>query len=119
MYTPHEMGKRGEELAHELLLKKGYIVLERNWRRGRAEIDIIARDGEFLVIVEVKSRGSDYFGEPDEGISVYQADLLATAAAAYQEQADLDLEFRFDVINVLFRDEDAVSIDHMEGAFHP
>jgi putative endonuclease len=119
MYTRHEMGKRGEQLAEDLLLKKGYHILARNWRKGRAEIDIIARDGDFLVIVEVKSRGTDYFGEPDEGISVQQADLLATAAAGYQDMTDLDLEFRFDIVNVLFRDEDVISIDHMEGAFHP
>jgi putative endonuclease len=118
MFAPHELGRKGEDLAAELLLQKGLTILERNWRKGRTEIDIIATNGVFLIICEVKTRKNDRFGSPDESIDERKMDALAEAGAAYQEIKSLDLEFRFDVINILMDGEKLISIDHIEDAFH-
>jgi putative endonuclease len=64
MAQHNELGKLGEEIAVRYLLEQGYKILERNWRNQHKEIDIIAMDGEELVIVEVKARMNDDFGEP-------------------------------------------------------
>ena len=64
MAKHNELGEIGEEMAVEYLLDKGYIILERNYRFDRAEVDIIAQDNEQIVIVEVKTRTSDFFGDP-------------------------------------------------------
>ena len=64
MAEHNEMGKEGEELAAEYLVKQGYTIEARNWRYGHEEIDIIARKDDLLLIVEVKTRRSNYFGQP-------------------------------------------------------
>ena len=64
MAEHNELGKQGEEIATTYLLKQGYIILDVNWRAGRNEKDIIAKDKDFLVIIEVKSRSSSTFNEP-------------------------------------------------------
>jgi putative endonuclease len=65
MAEHNELGEKGEELARNFLRKKGYKIIERNWRFGKDEIDIIAIDNDYLVIVEVKTRRSNYFAEPE------------------------------------------------------
>ena len=65
MSVSYDLGKRGEDLATEYLMKKGYKILERNFRAGKCEIDIVAKDGQKLVFVEVKTRKTDYFGQPE------------------------------------------------------
>ena len=69
MADHNDLGKLGEELAVNYLTGKGYEILERNWRNIHKEIDIIAKDGKFLVIVEVKTRKSDEYGAPDLAVT--------------------------------------------------
>ena len=118
MFIPHELGKKGEELATGYLKEKGLTILERNWRSGRTEIDIIATDGTFLIICEVKTRSSTAFGEPEESISDFKMEALAEAGAVYQEKNNIDLEFRFDIISIVFRGDELIGIQHLEDAFH-
>ena len=118
MIEPHELGKLGEELAVEYLIKKGYQILERNWRSGHKEIDIIAQIDDILVIVEVKTRKSDEYGEPDIAVGKDKQQKLIWAADAYVRKNQLDVDVRFDIVSIVFTDEEPV-IEYIEDAFYP
>ena len=118
MIEPHELGKVGEDLAVDYLTHKGYQILERNWRSGHKEIDIIALDDTNLVVVEVKTRKSDDFGEPDIAVGRDKQRFLIWAADAYVRKRRLDVDARFDIISIVFTDEEP-KIEHIEDAFIP
>ncbi|MEX2596591.1 MAG: YraN family protein [Salibacteraceae bacterium] len=118
MASHNELGEKGEEIAHAHLIKNGYKMLERNWRFGKEEIDIIAQQGDELVVVEVKTRNSDFFGEPHQFVSKGKQNHLIRAAHAYIEKHDLDLEVRFDVIGIIVNAK-TEKLEHIEGAFQP
>ena len=118
MAEHNDFGKLGEELAVDYLTGKGYEILERNWRNIHKEIDIIAKDGKFLVIVEVKTRQTDEYGEPDIAVTRKKQRMLIAAANAYITRKGLDMETRFDIISIVFRDGEPV-IEHIEDAFLP
>ena len=82
----HETGKKGEKLALDHLKSKGYEILESNWRFSRAEIDIIAKIDDILIFVEVKTRSSEFFGQPEEFIDHKKDKLVADAASEYMKQ---------------------------------
>ena len=116
MIDPHELGKIGEELAINYLINKGYQILERNWHSGHKEIDIIALDGDTLVAIEVKTRKSNTFGDPDIAVGVMKQKMLIWAADAYVRYKNLDVDVRFDIISIVFTDTDK-KIEHIEDAF--
>ena len=116
MRTNQDFGKIGEDLAVELLVKKGYRILDRNWRSGHKEIDIIAMDGETLVAVEVKTRKSNNYGEPDIAVDTTKQRLLIRATDAYVRYHNLDVDVRFDVISIVMTDT-SQTIEHIEDAF--
>ena len=118
MAEHNDFGKLGEEIAVNYLIGKDYEILERNWRNIHKEIDIIAKDGKFLVIVEVKARQTDEYGEPDIAVTRKKQRLLIAAANAYISRNNLDVETRFDIISIIFKDGEPV-IDHIEDAFLP
>ena len=118
MAAHNDFGKLGEELAVNHLTGKGYEILERNWRNRHKEIDIIAKDGKELVIVEVKTRQTDEYGEPDIAVTKKKQRMLIAAANAYILNKGLDIETRFDIISIIFRDGEPV-IEHIEDAFLP
>ncbi len=118
MAEHNDFGKLGEELAVDYLTGKGYEILERNWRNVHKEIDIIAKEGKFLVIVEVKTRQTDEYGEPDVAVTRKKQRMLIAAANAYITRKGLDMETRFDIISIIFRDGEPV-IEHIEDAFLP
>jgi putative endonuclease len=117
MLTPVELGKKGEEIAVLYLKKEGYKIFARNWFHDHKEIDIIARQGEEIVIVEVKTREGDYFEEPWEAVSVKKIRNLVDAADAWLNQKGIDLETRFDVISIVFSDDVNYELTHFPGAF--
>ncbi len=112
------LGKRGEQLARKYLEGKGYRILDTNWRHGHDEVDIIAMDGDELVIVEVKTRSSDRYGEPEEDVGPAKERFLIRATEAYLDEKDLDVESRFDIIAIILNKEE-VKINHIEDAFYP
>ena len=113
-------GARGEDIACRHLEEKGYLILERNWRWRRAEVDLIARTGEALVFVEVKTRRSDHYGRPETFVTDKKKEMLAGAAAAYMESVGHEWEFRFDVIAVLIDiSTGAFQLEHFQDAFFP
>lgn len=101
MYAHHHLGNRGESIASTHLQKNGYRILEQNWRYDRAEIDIVAQKDDLLVIVEVKTRSTDFFGDPSSFVNERKQTLLMKAAEAYLEQHALQLEVRFDVVGIV------------------
>lgn len=118
MADHNELGKLGEELAIKHLRSLGYKILEQNWHYGREEIDIIAKDGDTLVIVEVKTRASAYFGEPEFAVTRSKQRILVRTAEAYINKFDLHCDTRFDIISVVVGPTER-KIHHIEDAFYP
>ncbi|MFA6923862.1 MAG: YraN family protein [Bacteroidales bacterium] len=112
------LGKLGEKLAVEFLKEKGYKIIATNWRFGKKEIDIIAKDGEYIVMVEVKTRSSDYFGEPEDSVTRRKQKYLVKAANNFICKKNINNETRFDVIGIVF-DEGKPIFDHIIDAFYP
>jgi putative endonuclease len=110
------LGKKGEDLALRYLLKKGYTLLERNWRFRHKEVDIIAADGRDLVFIEVKTRSSEYFGAPEEAVDYKKQRYLTDAAEAFIRIRDIDTNIRFDVVSIVLK-SGYQSIDHIVDAF--
>jgi putative endonuclease len=116
MADHNELGKKGEKLAVDLLIKSGYKILEKNYRYLKAEVDIIAQKNNVLAVVEVKTRSSNYFGDPQDFITPKKIQLLLSAIDYYVVQRDLDVEVRFDIIAILLQ-ENETKIEHLEDAF--
>ena len=112
-----ELGKTGEDIAAAHLEGKGYLILERNWRLGKEEIDIIARDGNFVVIVEVKTRTSNVLIEPEASVTKAKQRILVRTANAYMNYRRQSGEVRFDIVTILIRRE-GETINHIEDAFY-
>lgn len=113
----NELGKIGEQLAVDHLLRNGYDILDRNYTYLKAEIDIIAQKGDFIVIVEVKTRNSAFFGDPQDFVSKGKIKLLVKAANEYLISNDIEKEVRFDIIAVL-KNKQIEQIEHFENAFY-
>ena len=105
-------------LASRYLLDKGYAVLHYNWRSGHKEIDLIAKERDTLVFVEVKSRTSELYGNAEDAVDDRKMRLLISAAESYITRFKIDLKFRFDVITVIGNCE-PYRIEHIEDAFAP
>lgn len=118
MAEHNDIGKTGEELAIKLLREKGYKILEQNWHYGREEIDLIAMDGDTLVIVEVKTRTTSWFGEPEFAVTRSKQKALIRAAEGYIIRNNLDLDTRFDVVSIVISPQEK-KIEHIEDAFYP
>lgn len=113
-----ETGILGEKLAREFLEKRGYRVIETNYRCPEGEIDIIARHGETLVFIEVRTKSSRRFGSPEESITPIKAERLKTVAAHYgQNHSHLPALWRIDVVAVeIGRNGQASRIEIIENA---
>lgn len=112
------LGRRGEDLAHRYLRNAGFRVVARNYRPndGDAEVDIVARDGETLVFVEVKTRTSAEFGSPERSIGDEKQKNIVRAARSYVSRAGIQWnQVRFDTISVVFTDPP--SLVHQQDAF--
>jgi len=118
MAEHNDLGKKGEEIAAAYLEKKGYLILEKNWRQWRNEIDIIAMNGKCLVIVEVKTRQSNFFGEPEMAVTRDKQKALIRSANAYVRYKNIHSEVRFDILSIIIS-KTAEQIHHIEDAFYP
>ena len=108
----------GENIATKYLIDRGYSILKRNFRNGHAEIDIIAQLNTQLVIIEVKTRNTSKYGNPEQSVSSKKQQLLAQAAEAYLLQNDLDLIVRYDIISII-KNQYKTEITHLVDAFWP
>ncbi len=118
MAESHQTGKKGEEIAAQYLINKGYEVLSTNWQSNHQEIDIIARYKELLVFAEVKTRRSDAYGSPEAFVTRGKQKMLIKAANHYIAMHKMNLEARFDIITVLYRGTDH-TLNHIQDAFSP
>mgnify|MGYP001106055764 FL=1 len=116
MAEHYELGKKGEQLAVNYLIGKGYKIVERNWRFQKAEIDIIARKAETLISVEVKTRSTKNFGNPQDFVNPKKIKLMVLAMNEYILNKDLDIELRFDIIAIT-KDKSSFDIEHFKAAF--
>ncbi len=96
-----EKGKKGEVLAEKFLKKRGYRILEKNYRTHFGEVDIIARDGKTLVFIEVKARSGTGFGSPLAAVDARKQSHLTAAAGIYMQLNHIeDQPVRFDVVGI-------------------
>jgi putative endonuclease len=116
--TAKELGKLGEETAVKFLKGKGYIIKELNYEFLKGEIDIIAVDGNETVFIEVKSRQNLEMGDPVYGVTPAKVKQLKKIAGFYLYEKDInEIECRFDVVTVLFSDNEDPVIEHYINAF--
>lgn len=112
------LGKRGEDAAAKFLYARGYEILERNWKCFAGEADIIARDGNCLVFVEVKTRRDTKKGFPSEAVNADKRAKYEKIALAYvADSDDVDIPVRFDVISIVVVAPDKAMIRHCMNAF--
>ncbi len=112
------IGRYGEELAVTWLKKKGYTIIVRNYRKPFGEVDIIARDRNCLVFIEVKTRRSRQFGIPAEAVNFKKQQQISKVASEYLSRTGkLDNQCRFDIISVVLPDNQSPIIDQIINAF--
>lgn len=116
MARHNELGIKGEQAAASFMKRKGYKVLKRNWRMHRYEIDIVAEDDEYIIFVEVKTRTSRDWGNPEDFISKSKIKRIVEAADLYLQINDIDKPARFDIISALWNGK-TFEIDHIDDAF--
>ena len=118
MSKHNKIGIKGEQIAADYLLNKGYILLYRNWRSWRKEIDIIALKDNILAIIEIKTRSRSDIQFPEEAVTRRKQQLLKDAAADFTGQNPQYLNVRFDIVSVLLNNDDVKEIVHFEEAFY-
>ncbi|MBO7541147.1 MAG: YraN family protein [Bacteroidales bacterium] len=116
MAEHNDFGAAGEQMARDYLAKEGYTILETNWRHLSHEVDIIAKKGDILAFVEVKTRNSRFLGEPEIFVSRTQQKAYITVADAYVTKNNRTEEVRFDIVSIVLNSKEQ-SINHIEGAF--
>ncbi|HPT32529.1 MAG TPA: YraN family protein [Prolixibacteraceae bacterium] len=116
--TTKETGDTAEHVARGYLEEKGYKILNTNWRVGHLELDIVAQDGDELVIVEVKSRMGEPFEHPVDALSDKKIKKVITAAEAWIQFHNWPGETRFDLILVTINGSNEFEIEHYDDAFN-
>jgi putative endonuclease len=116
--TTKETGDTAEHVAKGYLVKKGYKILGTNWRTGHLEIDIIARDGDELVIVEVKSKEGEGFAHPSDALSEKKIKKIINAAEGWINYHNWQGNTRFDLILVTILGTNHYEIEHYDNAFN-
>ena len=112
-----EFGKTGEQMTARFLTDKGYVILEHNYRRGHLEIDLIALDGDELVIVEVKSRAYDTILQPEEAVDHKKRLALIRLANEYVKSNNRKENVRFDIVTIVSK-EGGAEIKHLKNAYN-
>ena len=116
MAQHNELGEKGEQAAANFMKNEGYKILKRNWRKHRHEIDIVAEDKEYIVFVEVKTRTSRQWGNPEDFIGKTKIRRIVEAADLYLQLNDIDKPARFDIISAVWNGE-FFDIEHIDDAF--
>lgn len=119
MRVSEALGRWGEQVAADALVAAGLTVLVRNWRCPEGEVDILALDGQVLVVCEVKTRSSAAFGRPEEAVTPVKAARLRRLALRWLSEHPGPRDVRFDVVSVTRGDGRGrpVVVDHLRAAF--
>jgi len=118
MAAHNETGRKGEEAAREMLIRKGYKIRHTNWKIERLELDIVAEKENTLVVVEVKTRDRVDFGNPWDAVTNEKIRKIIRATHHYIMIFNINMDVRFDVVSVLKQGE-AYIPEHIEDAFYP
>ena len=118
MAQHNEYGQISEDRAAAYLMAHGYTIRDRNWRIGHKEIDIVAQKNGLLVIVEVKARRNDLYGDPIEAVTDDKIRKLVQAANAYVRYHRINRPIRFDIIAII-GEPGHQEVEHIEDAFYP
>lgn len=116
MAAHNDLGKKGEDLAVDYLLQKGYKIVARNFVFQKAEVDIIARKGNVLAIVEVKTRSTPDFGNPQEFLKGRQIQRIVKAVDYFVNEHKMNVEVRFDIVAII-KNKAGTKLEHLEDAF--
>lgn len=116
MAKHNELGYKGEVFAANYLKEKGYEIKHTNWRNGKLELDIIAETENLLVVVEVKTRNSDYLSQPVDAITDSKIKNIIKATDHYIKMYNIEKEVRFDIIS-LVKKQNTFKMEHIEDAF--
>ncbi len=108
-------GQRGESIAAEYLERHGFVVVERNWRCHAGEIDVVAREGDQLVIVEVKTRSGPGFGHPFEALTPAKLARLYRLGVLWCVSHEHQGSFRVDAVAVLLSSGQPATVEHLRG----
>ncbi len=121
MAEHNELGKNGEDFAVKFLEGKGYQIIDRNWRCGNLELDIVALDRNTIVFVEVKTRHSDYI-DPRTSMSRSKIRNFVNAVTLYIKRKQIITDFRLDVVIIVMQSEfegKSMYVEHYEDAILP
>ena len=121
MAEHNELGAWGEDEAALYLEDEGYVIIDRDWKIGKRDLDILALspDGKTLAVVEVKTRSGDEYQQPEEAVDGRKMRNLAIAANAYVKEHQVDKELRFDIIAVVGVGHQVKCLEHLKDAFNP
>ena len=117
MAKHNDFGRHSEIMAQNYLRSLGYTILETNWRSGHKEIDIIAKDENIIVFVEVKSRTNDIFAKPEDAVNFKKIKNIVRAANTYLISHNIESDSRFDIITLLLMPSGEYKIEHIKDAF--
>jgi len=117
MAKHNDIGNFGENIAQNFLLRKGCQILERNWRWGKGELDLIVQDKDVIVFVEVKTRKNLVFGTPEAAVNYKKQQFMYELAVEYLHRIQHEGEIRFDIVAIVLEPE--LDIQHFEDAFFP
>lgn len=112
----NSLGKEGEEIALHFFRKKGFRIIEKNYRTPFGEIDIIAKEKDILVFIEVKTRADNSFGYPFEAVTPRKREKIRRVALSFLKKYKKELPARFDVLSITL-DGDKRNIEHIKDAF--
>jgi putative endonuclease len=118
MTTPHDFGRIAEHLAARSLERHGWTILERNFRCGHKEIDLIARRGDTVAFIEVKARTSRTFGHPLDAITAHKRREITTVARSWiARHGNPAYSYRFDAVWIIGSPGGRIELDHVPGAW--
>ena len=114
MAAHNDLGKWGEDLAADYLRDKGYVIIDRDWKSGHHDLDIVAKEDETLVIVEVKTRRNRLFGNPEEAVDYRKLRSLQMAINHYIKYRHINGDSRLDIITVVGTVGEEPEIEHIK-----
>lgn len=114
MAIHNQLGKWGENVAAGYLMQKGYSIVARNWKFGRRDLDIVAFNGDMLVVVEVKTRSGNILQEPEKAVDYAKLMSLRKAANAFVKAKHIDAPLRFDIVSISVQTAQKYEIEHYQ-----
>ena len=112
------LGHEGEDIAAKYLEQKGYAVLDRNWRCGHKDLDLVVTKDNVVVFVEVKTRTGTEWGDPVDAVTDRKIRRIVNSADAYIRFNQIDMDARFDIVSIVVEDGE-FKVEHIEQAFYP